>query len=115
MHMTNKTSLSRYFAHASTGAALGLILITVAIAGTTYTVSQKGKAFPSKKLEISKGDIVSFENDDPFRHNIVIHALGFNSGLMKAGENRVVTFNRAGMFDVRCLIHPKMEMTVVVK
>ena len=113
--MTNKTNFSRYFVRAGAGAGLGLILMTVAIAGTAYTVSQKGKEFLSKELEISKGDIVSFANDDPFRHNIVIRALDFNSGLMKAGEKRVVTFNQAGMFDVRCLIHPKMKMTVFVK
>ena len=113
--MMHKNEPSRNLIVAAAAASLGLVIMTVAVADTIHRVSQKGKTFSAKELEISKGDRVSFENDDPFRHNIVILSLGFNSGLMKADEKRDVTFNQTGMFNVGCLIHPKMKMTVIVK
>ena len=96
-------------------AALGFGVVTFAAASTSHTVSEKGKVFGPNKLEIAKGDTVSFVNDDKIKHNVMIRTMKFNSGLQAPGDTTDVTFDKAGTFKVRCAIHPKMKMSITVK
>ncbi len=86
-----------------------------ASAGTSHTVVQKDKAFAEKKMEIAAGDAVVFKNDDSVKHNILVKNTDFNSGMQEPGQEASYTFAEAGKFKVRCGIHPKMKMTVLVK
>ena len=77
-------------------------------------VTQKGKAFSAKEMALSVGDSLTFVNDDSVKHNILIKDIGFNSGMQDPGSEAVATFDKAGKFKVRCGIHPKMKLTVMV-
>ena len=89
--------------------------LSFAFAAVDHTISQKGKVFSEKKLELSVGQTVNFINDDAVKHNIIVKKLEFNGGIAEPGEETKVTFDQAGKFKVRCGIHPKMKMTVQVK
>ncbi len=82
----------------------------------SVTVIQKGRSFGSEEISIRVGDEVTFVNDDVYPHNVYTEssAGSFDIGLQKPGEDRAVTFQSAGVFDIRCRIHPKMGMTVRV-
>ena len=95
--------------------ALGFASMNAALASKTHTVSEKGKAFSAKMLEVAVGDTVSFVNDDDIKHNVLISKMKFDSGLQDMGAQTDVAFDKAGKFKVRCAIHPKMKMTVVAK
>lgn len=86
-----------------------------AAAATGHTITQADKAFSEKKLEIAVGDSVTFKNTDGVKHNILIKDIDFNSGVQEPGSESTATFSAAGKFKVRCGIHPKMKMKVVVQ
>ena len=86
-----------------------------ASAATHHIVSQKFKSFDRDEVVVSVGDSVSFQNDDRIKHNILIEALGYNGGIQQPGGESVLIFDENGNFKVRCGIHSKMKMTVVVK
>ncbi len=96
---------------------LGVVAVGAvsAIASTSHVVSQADKAFSTKKLTVAAGDSVSFVNDDKVKHNIVIKKMDVSSGIQKPGEKVDVLFDKNGKFKVRCGIHPKMKVTVLVK
>ena len=86
-----------------------------ALAAAGHTVTQDGKAFSEKKMAIAAGDSIAFMNNDGVKHNILIRKIDFNSGTQEPGQEAVATFDKAGKYKVRCGIHPKMKMTVVVE
>jgi plastocyanin len=87
-----------------------------ALASQEHLVSQKDKAFSTKKLDIKVGDKVAFRNDDGFSHNIfsLTDAMPFDLGTYGSGQMKTVTFGKAGKFEIECAIHPDMRMVVNV-
>ncbi len=88
-------------------------LSAAAAAAAKHAVSQKGKAFSVKELNVAVGDSVAFVNDDGVKHNILIKGLGANSGMQEPGQEFAVTIDQSGKHKVRCGIHPKMKMTII--
>ena len=88
----------------------------VAAYANDHTVGQMGRTFTTANLEIKRGDVVVFVNDDNVPHNISSSSAGnaFNLGSQAPGTSTPVTFTEAGEVDVRCLIHPRMRMTVQI-
>lgn len=87
-----------------------------AIAAQT-TITQKGKKFSEKSIEVAAGSAIEFVNDDDITHNVYSRSKGneFDLGAQEPGSNMAYTFANAGKVKVRCAIHPKMKMTVMVK
>jgi plastocyanin len=99
--------------------ALCVIGLTAALAwaAQTHRISQKGRTFQVKGIEIRSGDTVQFTNDDMFFHQIYIRStnLTFESDEQPPGEIIEVKFPTAGTYEVHCRIHPKMLVVVDVK
>lgn len=93
---------------------LGLGGATAVIAAATHEVIEEDKKFSTKKIEISVGDTITFVNNDKIKHNITIRKMKYNSGLQEPGEDLNVLFDKNGKFKVRCGIHPKMKLKVIV-
>lgn len=85
--------------------------------GRGYIVIQKDKQFQVDKVVIRPGDKVIFQNHDDFTHNIYSPTKGneFNINVQRPGGSTGVTFWTEGEVEVRCAIHPKMKMMVVIK
>jgi plastocyanin len=98
-----------------TACLVGLSL--AAGAATVHRVDQYGRAFLFAKIDIARGDTIHFVNDDPFLHQIYVHARDFNfdSDEQPPGQSVDVTFSTAGRFDVQCHIHPLMHLVVNVR
>ena len=81
-----------------------------------HVVSQKEKVFTPAKVEIKLGETVTILNDDEVIHNAYCRAKDFkyNSGPQKPGSKSVVEFTKAGKYQIRCAIHPKMLLEVTV-
>jgi plastocyanin len=77
--------------------------------------------FEPATLTISAGTIVVFENEATFDHTVT-EGTGGQAGedpivdevVAPGGEVRV-TFDDAGTFDITCVIHPTMQMTITVE
>ena len=63
------------------------------------------------------GDVVRFTNDDEFLHQIFVTSgsFKFDSAEQPPGQTIEVTFPTPGTYAVRCHIHPKMLLSVLVK
>ncbi len=95
----------------------GAILTLVAADGPKeHLVGQKDKAFSETELKIKVGDKVTFKNDDSVVHNVFSSTEGyeFNTKNQAPGSTATTTFEKEGTLEVRCAIHPKMKMKIVV-
>ncbi|MCG9876736.1 MAG: plastocyanin/azurin family copper-binding protein [Leptospiraceae bacterium] len=95
-----------------------LILVSSAIyAAKIHTVGQKDRKFTVSELSIAVGDSVDFPNQDEFFHNVysLSPAKIFDLGSYKKGESKKVIFDKAGVVEVKCAIHPDMKMIITVK
>jgi plastocyanin len=90
---------------------------SLAFAKSFHDVSQKGCAFNLKELTVERGDTVRFNNDDEFIHQIFIdsRAFKFDSAESDPGNVIPVDFTTAGVYEVKCHIHPKMLLMVTVQ
>lgn len=101
--------------------ALSVAFLAGAVVGAnaaTMTVVQRGLVLNQSSLTITKGDRVTFNNEDDVIHNIHIFGPGDfekDLGLQKPGVPLSYTFDKAGDFRVRCNIHPSIKMAVTVK
>jgi|tagenome__1003787_1003787.scaffolds.fasta_scaffold19278223_2 plastocyanin len=86
-------------------------------AATTITVAQHGLTFLRSSVALTKGDRIVFTNQDDVLHNIHIFGAADERdlGLQKPGATLSYTFDKAGLFTVRCNIHPSVRMAVSVK
>ena len=97
-------------------AAMGLIAAAVPAQAAEVVITQKGKKFDKKKVDISVGDTIKFVNADKMGHNINSKKGDvFDLGLQKPGQPMSRKFAKAGKFKLRCTIHPKMKLKVTVK
>ena len=80
------------------------------------TVAQLDRLFWPDKVSLAKGDRLRIINDDPFSHHVWYAAATgkFDSGELAPGETLDIDFARAGYYDLRCAIHPKMRLEVTV-
>ncbi len=97
---------------------LALLLLPVIglTAAVVTTVIQKGRAFNVATLQIPRGGTVRFDNRDQFLHQVYVETPNFNfeSDEQEPGTSIDILFTKAGLFEVRCHIHPKMLLQVEV-
>jgi plastocyanin len=100
---------------------LALVLLPLALGAPAHAadhfVSQKGAQFAPLELRVHAGDRVVFRNDDDITHNVFSKSEGaaFNVKLQEPGSDSPVVLERPGVVDVRCAIHPKMKLRIVVE
>ncbi|WP_428489642.1 hypothetical protein [Rhodopila sp.] len=96
-------------------AVMAALSVTTLAAGMV-TVSQQNRAFTVDRLQLARGDTIRFSNDDKFRHQIYVESpsFTFESDEQAPGTAVDITFPQAGLFQVRCHIHPKMLLQVEV-
>ncbi len=79
-------------------------------------MAQREKAFVPRLLAVTRGSVVDFPNEDKFFHNVFSLSEGntFDLGLYRAGDSKSVTFDKTGVVDVYCNIHPNMWAQILV-
>jgi plastocyanin len=79
-------------------------------------VQQLDRRFVPDLVVVPVGTMVSFPNMDPIFHNIysLSKAKSFDLGAYDKGQTRKVTFNKPGIVEVYCHLHPNMAATVIV-
>jgi plastocyanin len=111
-----------------TGTVIGHVDVAGASVGTQVIVWVEGveglDPSPTAELRqagadlavVSRGGSVDFPNDDHVFHNVfsLSRTKRFDLGLYRSGETRSVTFERTGVVDVYCNIHPDMAAQVFV-
>jgi plastocyanin len=103
----------------------------VAVAGALGTISvvgglvhansprsiEKHQKFSDVFLAIKPGDEVTFLNRDGKTHHIVSQTPGYDldTGELQPGASKDIVFNRKGIIDLVCSLHPEMKTTIYVR
>ncbi len=89
----------------------------LAQANSEIVISQKKRTYAPGKVTIQAGQSLKIINDDIFLHHAFVDSdeMDFDSGSMEEGESRTVQFNKTGTYQVKCAIHPKMNLDVTVE
>jgi plastocyanin len=88
-----------------------------AVPGAPHAVmDQRHSAFVPRVLAVPVGTTVDFPNHDPRLHNVFSTSptKTFDLGMKDQGETVSVTFDAAGVVEVRCNVHAKMAGVIVV-
>jgi plastocyanin len=77
---------------------------------------QKGARFSPAVLPIVSGTDVDMTNDDWVAHNVFSKSdvKPFDLGIYAPGGAKAVSFERPGVVDVFCAIHPRMNAVILV-
>ena len=96
-------------------AAMAMSIASTAFADDVV-VNQEQKRFSATEITIKRGQSVTFVNSDPFTHNVysMTPGLSFDLQVQKAGQQDVVSFDKAGEALVQCAIHPQMKLKIKV-
>ncbi len=97
--------------------AFTMIAVNVtAVHADEYKAVQKDKTFKPASLKVKVGDTVDFLNEDDFFHNVfsLSDIKSFDLGSYPKGQGRKVTFDKPGIVEVECSIHPEMQMKIEV-
>lgn len=105
--------VSRYGAAIVASACLGGAVIVVA---EDLVVRQVDRTFMPAAVRVAAGRTVAITNDDQVVHHLYVDtpAMKFDSGEQAPGQPVPILFDKSGRFAVRCLIHPRMRLDVVV-
>jgi plastocyanin len=103
----------------STAAVLivaGIMMTGGGAVASDQTVIQMNKQFNPGSLVVKRGQTITFENHDPFAHNVysITPGVEFDLKTQPPGKSSDVTFSKAGEVTVQCAIHPTMKMKVTV-
>ena len=93
------------------------LLVAVASAATGIHVLQRNRTFNFQEIAVAAGDVVHFDNDDDFIHQLYIDSpdFSFDSREIYPGHSIDVIFTKRGSYVVRCHIHPQMSLEVTVR
>jgi plastocyanin len=85
-------------------------------AAEEFKIGMMGSAYTPKLVKAKVGDTLIFNNDDFTNHWVFNPKPGqaFSIGVQKEGETRRLTLLKAGTYEIECVLHPQMNMTVEV-
>lgn len=94
-----------------------LFITPTVLAAEAILITQHNRKFWPATVEIPKGGVLRFVNDDRVTHHVYVDAPGmsYDSGEMPVGASLTLQFDRDGLFPVRCAIHPTMRLDVTVR
>ena len=76
----------------------------------------RSKVLVPHVMAVPVGSTVRFPNDDPITHNLfsVSPSNPFDLGLYRRGEGKAERFDKPGVVNVYCNVHPNMSAVLVV-
>ena len=85
-----------------------------ATASATKKVDINNFAFHPPTIRVKRGGKVAFTNSSDIAHTAT-RAGSFDTGHIRPGTTKTVTFGKRGTFAYHCMIHPFMKGKVVVE
>lgn len=98
-------------------ASVALFSSSSLLLAETHEVVQKDRLFNQSEITVKPGDKITFKNTDDVTHNVFSMTPGMEFDLRRQapGASSTVPFDKEGVSEVRCSIHPKMKLMVTVK
>jgi plastocyanin len=92
--------------------------VTIVAIAAEVDIDQVNQRFSKSTVALAVGDTLHFRNGDDVTHNIQVtldDGDPEDQGLQKPGETITYSFAKAGDYEIRCSIHPRMKMLANVK
>jgi amicyanin len=70
--------------------------------------------FAPAPIKVKQGEVVTWVNHDDIPHSIVVSALQVHSHVLDSDQTFAYTFEKAGVYNYICGLHPFMKGQVVV-
>jgi plastocyanin len=99
------------------GMAMSAMIPGSSIAAEIHTVTMSGLAYAPAKLTARVGDTIHFVNDDTATHVVFAPTAGhaIDLGAQEPGTEKTLPLMKPGTFEVECVNHDHMLLTVEVK
>jgi plastocyanin len=96
--------------------AAGLLAAAPA-AAAEHVIRMAGQQYEPAEIKAAKGDSIRFVNDDDTAHEVYVPTVSFglDLGKQEPGEEKAITLAKDGTFEVECVFHPHMLLTVTVE
>jgi plastocyanin len=87
------------------------------VAAEVHTVTMAGMAYAPANVVAQVGDTIRFINDDAATHVVFVPTAGhaIDLGAQDPGTEKIMTLMKAGAFEVECVNHDHMMLTVEVE
>jgi plastocyanin len=118
LHRRCLTPVSNVRARLSLMAAVVALTASLSAASSVATprgVSIVFRAYQPSITTVTVGETVTWRNTTLLPHTVTAIEGTFDSGKLNGGESFSVTFTKPGTFLYKCLIHPTMKGTVIVR
>ena len=86
-------------------------------AAAEHVIRMAGLQYEPAEIDAAKGDSIRFVNDDDVAHEVFVPTTGFglDLGKQEPGEEQAIRLAKDGSFEVECVFHPHMLLTVTVE
>ena len=90
-------------------------------AGGGTTVTMADFAFTTEEVTVAVGEAITYVNNDNAEHTVTEGSDGVAADdptvdeRLEPGDEVEVSFDEAGTYEITCLLHPQMNMTVIVE
>ena len=82
-----------------------------------HVVTMQGAAYSPDEIRAASGDTIRFVNDDDIPHEVFVPTVGFgvDLGKQEPATEKTLALMRRGTFEVECVFHSDMLLTVTVQ
>jgi plastocyanin len=93
------------------------LLAAVPAEAAEHVIRMAGQQYEPAEIKVAKGDSIRFVNDDDLAHEVFVPTVGFalDLGKQEPGEEKAITLAKDGSFEVECVFHSHMLLTVTVE
>jgi len=90
--------------------------LPAAVNPVTAELKQRNRRFEPEVVAVPVGSSVSFPNADPIFHNVfsLSKAKQLDLGHYPSGQSRTIRFDKPGVVELYCHLHPNMNAVVLV-
>lgn len=99
------------------GAVVAASAFAMPVDAAEHTVTMQDAAYVPAEIHATSGDSIRFVNDDDADHEVFVPTVGFgvDLGKQEPGTEKTLSLMRRGTFEVECVFHPGMLLTVTVQ
>jgi plastocyanin len=93
------------------------VLVAAPAEAAEHVIRMAGQQYDPAEIKAAKGDSIRFVNDDDLAHEVFVPTVGFglDLGKQESGEEKAITLAKDGSFEVECVFHSHMLLTVTVE
>ncbi len=88
---------------------------TVTVGGMTNTIDIRGFRYAPGNLQVPIGARITWKNFDGAPHTATAKDKSWNTGDLSKGDEKTLTFDKAGDYLYDCTIHPTMNARIQVR